>query len=444
MTTTLPVVDPQGLDDDGSDQNSGYRLAGGVAAVLTAFFVVRPSLDNLTTFEVGPNLNTVVGGALLALLAGWLVVLATDPGFVLPAPAAASLALGFAAVASALGSADPIFSASMALRVVTASLVFVAAEQLTHARPAVAARLVIAVVAGLGLTAIVAIGQLAEWIPLPTDDSLDNSRVPGPFPAPTVFATCMVICVVLIVGLGPLWWRRAPNLIWVLGPVAIGFTYLLLANGSRSPLGALLLGLVVTAVVQRRTLLLAPVVAVAAGVMVLRPSLLDRFFEVFDTSEGNVLIGAETNTMVFRLRYWERNLPRVDESPLIGIGIGRVEQVNGEGFPPHSTTVQSLVEMGAIGLIAHYLFILILAVALFRAVRRTTSMRVRTYLSVAVGLSVGYFAMSFFENLLTQVVTTAPLAAVVGLALGLERAERAGRIPSSAAPSSGGSSMVSS
>jgi hypothetical protein len=433
VTTTHPVVESRrsALYGPGPSEEVPVRLTRGVAAVLTAFFVVRPSLDILTTFEVGPNLNTVVGGALLAVLAGWLIVLATDARFDLPAPGVAALALGFAAIASALGSVDPAFSASMALRVVTASLVFVAAEQLAHAKPTVTTRLVVAIVAGLGLTALVAIGQLAEWFPLPTDDSIDNTRVPGPFPAPTVFATCMVICVVLIVGLGPLWWRRAPNLIWVLGPVAIGFTYLLLANGSRSPLGALVLGLVAAAVVQRRTLLLAPAVAMAAAVTVLRPSLLDRFFEVFDTSEGSILIGAETNTMVFRLRYWERNLPRVEESPLIGIGIGRVEQVNGEGFPPHSTTVQSLIEMGVIGLIAHYIFITVLAVALVRAARRTRSIRVRTYLSVAIGLSLGYFAMSFFENLLTQVVTTAPLAAVVGLALGLERAERAGRVSAS-------------
>lgn len=426
MTSTLSIVEPRGVDGDGSGSGIGStdRLTSVVAGALTAFFVVRPSLDTLTTFELGPNLNTVLGGALLTLLAGWLVVLATDDRFALPASGVAALALGFAAIASALGSVDLFFSGSMALRVVTASLVFVAAEQLAHTRPSSATRVVIAIVVGLGLTAVVAAGQLAEWFPRPEGDSLDDSRVPGPFPAPTVFATCMVICLVLIVGLGPLWWRRSPNLIWVLGPVVIGFSYLLLANGSRSPLGALILGLLAAAVVQRRTLLLAPLTAMAVGVVVFRPSLLDRFFEVFDTSEGNVVIGAETNTMVFRLRYWERNLPRLDESPLIGIGLGRVEQVNGEGYPPHSTTVQSLVEMGVIGLIAHYVFITVLAVALVRAVRRTRSVRVRTYLSVAIGLSLGYFAMSFFENLLTQVVTTAPLAAVVGLALGLERAER--------------------
>lgn len=398
-----------------------------LTALLTGFFLLRPALDVLVTFNLGPNLNLALGGTLLVLLSAWLIsTFATEPESVLPLAGVTALAFGASAILSAFGANDLVFSGSLALRVVTAALIFVVCEQLAFRYQRAPLPVVIGLAVGLASTATVAIGQLAEWLPRPDGDSLDDTRVPGPFPAPTVFATCMVIVVALIVGLAPLWWRRRPNLIWLLGPTAIGCTYLLLANGSRSPLGALLLAVGLMAIVQRRWTLIAPAVFAGIAVVALNPALIDRPLEVFDTSEGSVVVGAETNTMVFRLRYWERNVPLGDESPLVGLGLGAVEQANGENFPPHNTTLQAYIEMGIIGLLTHYALVIALAFALIRASLRTSSLRVRCYLSVAIGLGAGYFVMSFFENLLTQVVTTGPVAALTGLALGLARAERDG------------------
>ncbi len=311
----------------------------------------------------------------------------------------------------------------MSLRVVTSGVIFVACQQLATDRPDGVDRLTIAVVAGLSSTAVFAAGQLSGAFPLPDSFGLDQSRVPGPFLAPTVFATCMTIAIAMIIGLSPLWWRREPNLIWIFGPATAAMSYLLVANGSRSPLAALLIALVVIAIAQRRIAVLLPPLVVGLVIIALSPSLLSRAAEVFDRSESNTIPGAEINTFVFRVRYWQRILPRFEDSPLVGIGIGRVEQMNAEGFPPHSTTVQAMVEMGVFGLVAHYALIIALGVALVRALRRAPSVRARAYLSCAAGLCVGYLAMSFVENLLTQVVTTAPLAALVGLALGLEQSE---------------------
>ncbi len=400
------------------------RAATAVLVVLAAFFVLRPSIDVLATYDVGPNINLIAGASILLVLSLWTISMASRSDFKITAAGLAALTLGFSALLSSLGSQDLFFSTAMSLRVITAGMIFVACEQLAARLPHRVDGLTIAIVAGLASTAVFAAGQLIGTFPLPEGTGLEESRVPGPFPAPTVFATCMLIAVAMIVGLSPLWWRRQPNLIWILGPVAAGSTYLLVVNGSRSPLAALLIAVVVIAVAQRRFVLLLPPAVAGLAIVALSPSLLNRAFEVFDRSAINSIPGAEVNTFVFRVRYWQRVLPRFDESPLVGIGIGRVEQTNAEGFAPHSTTVQALVEMGLFGLLAHYALILILGVALFRALRRTSSLRVRAYLSCAAGLSVGYLAMSFFENLLTQVVTTAPLAALVGLALGLERHER--------------------
>lgn len=410
-------------------RSTAQELSRACAALLAGFFAVRPSLDLLVTFGLGPNLNLPLGGLLLLTLSGYLVVVvATVPDAVLPATSVAALALGASALISALGADQLPFSGAMAVRVVTVAVIFAACEQLAWRRPSSVHSIAIGAAAGLASTALVAAGQLAEWFPSPTGDGLEDTRVPGPFPAPTVFATCMMIVVALIIGLAPLWWRRNPNWIWLLGPVAVGSVYLLLANASRSPLGALLLAVVIIAFGQRKWLLIAPFALVAVALLSFNPSLIDRPLEVLDTSEENVIVGAEDNTFVFRVRYWERNLPLAEESPIIGIGIGGVEQRNGEGFPPHSTTVQAIIEMGIVGLIAHYALVITLAVALLRALRRARDVTTTCYLSVALGISTGYFVMSYFENLLTQVVTTGPVAAITGLALGLAR--RAERPPS--------------
>lgn len=419
---TVPVS--SGADLHGESLSRG-SLDVRLTALLTGFFLLRPALDVLVTFDLGPNLNLPLGGALLVLLSAWLVLtFTTESDSVLPFAGVAALAFGASAILSALGADDLVFAGSLALRVVTASLIFVTCEQLAFRRRQAPAPIVIGLAIGLVSTATVAIGQLTEWIPRPEGDSLDDSRVPGPFPAPTVFATCMLIVITLIVGFAPLWWRRQPNLIWLLGPGAVGCTYLLLANGSRSPLGALLCAVGLMALVQRRWTLIAPAVIAGFAVVSLNPALLERPLEVFDTSAESVVVGAETNTMVFRLRYWERNVPLGEESPLVGLGLGAVERANGEDFPPHNTTLQAYIEMGIIGLLAHYALVSALTVALIRASLQTSSLRIRCYLSIAIGLGAGYFVMSFFENLLTQVVTTGPIAALTGLALGLARAER--------------------
>jgi O-antigen ligase len=93
--------------------------------------------------------------------------------------------------------------------------------------------------------------------------------------------------------------------------------------------------------------------------------------------------------------------------------------------PPHNTIVQSIVEMGVVGLLAYLAFITLLARDLARSIRRSRG-RPGADVAVLVALiCVGYFMIGQFENLITQVVTSAPLALLTGAVLGSAHVEPA-------------------
>ncbi len=148
---------------------------------------------------------------------------------------------------------------------------------------------------------------------------------------------------------------------------------------------------------------------------------LDASAARIDEVGSGVTPGAEADTLAWRVGYWKANLPRVADSPVTGIGLGRVEQLNAIGNPPHSTAVQSVVEMGLFGAAAYLGLAAALFVDLLRALRRAFAGRLtretRDLVIVVAALCLGYGFIGLFENLLTQVVTSGPIALLTGATL---------------------------
>ncbi len=68
------------------------RASAALLLVLTVFFALRPSVDVLATYGVGPNLNLLVGAGMLIVVTAWMMFIAAQDGFRLSAAGVAALA----------------------------------------------------------------------------------------------------------------------------------------------------------------------------------------------------------------------------------------------------------------------------------------------------------------------------------------------------------------
>ena len=386
-----------------------------------AFVIVRPLLDLAPTYERGPSLNAPAGALLLVALFSWGLQHRRELS--MPSPAAlASLLLAAAGMASVLGSLDLVQSANMALRLSTIAALFVFAQQVGRLTAGYLPKLLAALLTSVAVVTIITVGQILDIIPLANDEAeilLDPQadRPAGPYPAPTVLATHLFIGVGLLLLVVPrLWaaprWRPlVPHLV-VLGGLS---AWALAENQSRSPAIAILLAVAVISSVRWR------VIGASAALMLVlaAAAFVDTEGTRFDEVGSGAIPGAEADTVEWRLDYWQANLPRFGDSPITGIGLGRVEQINIDRNPPHSTVVQSIVEMGAFGAIAHAAFALLLLRELALGLRAAAGTRNADLMLVVLTMCIGYAFIGLFENLLTQVVTSGPMALLAGTALGL-------------------------
>ncbi len=396
--------------------SSDAVVASGDAAllwILVMYFAARPALDGLPTFNVGPDLRAPVGLFLLTTTgAAFTAIIAQRPRWSVGKIAALSLA--GAGILGSVGAAHFGNSSALALRVLTAALVFVVVEDLVRRRGAAAlVPVYAAILAGFAIAGVLAVGQLADVIPLPPQARYIDGRPTGPFGAPTVLGTSMFIASTLTLALfGDLQRRR-----WVtvgLLATAGAFLGVLVANNSRGPFLAAALAVIVLAARHRRFDLILVAASVAAAVLALAPQATARLSELGGTDLVN-----GRNTLTFRFNVWRQALPRFFDSPIVGIGLGEVQQTTTMRAPPHNTTVQALVETGVLGLIAHLGLMAGLGLDLWRRTNDRYTGLHRAAVSAALAVGVGYAALSLSENLMTQLVTTGPVAAIVGAGLGV-------------------------
>ncbi len=414
----------------------GGVAAGGVAVwssvaapmwTILGWVVLRPLFELGPTYDAGPDLRWSVDALLVAAIARWAWMQRAS----LQRPLASVLAavtFAGAACLSALGSGDLGHSLGQTRHLVLAAVLFGVGDQLGRHDADCFRRLALAVVASGVLCAIPAIAQFVGAVPLPPEmieSGLADGdlRPPGPYPLPTVLATHLVIAAALLLVLVPqAWHRRRSSPLAVAGVlVAAAFVWVLLANKSRSPIAGLF------AAAGTFTILIwrwRGAIAVACAV-VLALATIDTASIRLDEFGPNVNGGATTDSFVWRTEYWGDNLPRLAEQPVTGLGLGRVEQLHVLEQPPHSVYVQTAVEMGAAGLMALFAFIVFLARDLALAARgpnRGPTFRAALISALLCG---AYAFIGSFENLITQLSTTGPLALVTGVALGATFGRRA-------------------
>lgn len=335
------------------------------------FVVGRPMIDVGPSYGRGPNVNMPVAGLLLVALATW--AWRHRRSLVGPSASAwAAVLLATAGLLSVLGSRDLVQSANMALRLVTIVALYVFAEQIGRRDPSYLPKLVAAILGSVLVAATVGAAQIVGVVRLPIEVGIgglvdvQEFRVGGPYPAATVFATHLFVGLGLLLLVVPRLWLSGHWRLVIPHALPAGlFGWIMMENQSRSPAIVVLIALAFATVTRWR------VIGVAFTLMVILGGLatLDAEGTRIDEVGSGSTPGAEADTVQWRLSYWERNLPRVADNPITGIGLGRVEQLNSAGQPPHNTAVQSIVEMGAFGAAMYVGLLGFLALDLLRALR---------------------------------------------------------------------------
>jgi len=406
-------------------------VAGSVAFVndptvlVLAFVAARGLLDLAPTYDLGPDLNAPAAAIVLIAVGRWFWT-ARDR-LVTPSPSVWAAALfATAALASVPGSMTPNYSMTMALRVVIIVALFAFAEQRARLDPRFLTQLCGAILISAVAVSLVVIAQAAGLVPLPGADDLlpdpQAGRPPGPYLAAPVLATHVFLAIPVVLFLIIRTWgdRRLRFLTPHLFALGALLLWVMIENKSRGPLLGLAIAIAILLGVGRRWLAGAIAVALLLAGIALIPASAVRVEELGSSSDP----GASADTIAWRVDYWERNLSRVSENPLTGIGMGRVEQVNLDGLPPHSTLVQTVVELGVFGLVAYVSLIATLLVDLVRVFRRSRGTTREFVALAALAVAFGYFFIGLFENLLTQVATSALAALFIGSVIGSSRADR--------------------
>jgi O-antigen ligase len=225
-------------------------------------------------------------------------------------------------------------------------------------------------------------------------------RVRGTFDQANGFSRYLLFIIIMAVAMYP----HIPKRTRI--PMLIGITglgVLMVLTYTRSSWLALLIGLMVVGWWQSKRLLLA-LVAVALGVALFVPSVVDRFSDLTADNGPQTALTGEGNSLAWRLSYWSEVVSLAVDNPVTGIGLRVTEQVADGAKQPHNDFLRAYVEMGAIGLMAY----VALLIALIRvAARGLKDARAGWERGVAVGFAgclVSFVLVSLVANVMSQAV----------------------------------------
>jgi putative inorganic carbon (hco3(-)) transporter len=203
--------------------------------------------------------------------------------------------------------------------------------------------------------------------------------------------------------------HRLPMAIWTgLAGVALFGSY------GRTGWIGLAAGLLVVGVVRYRSLLVAAPVLVAIVALTV-PTSVQRFADLNRpaTSESD-----PTDTLRQRMDLWRQNLPKVNQAPVLGLGLDAIAVQ--EGRLVHSDFVRAAVELGLVGLAAYVWLLLSGLIGSLRALRATRRAALRrgdllVALSAAsAGAVVMFILASGDSNLITKPVPTGSVWLLIG------------------------------
>ena len=370
-----------------------WRLEAGVLLLV----LTRPSLDvfadrSLASFH-GLALNPASVLAVLVIAIGVPYMaeawrrLRTAP-VIVPYLLFAAIAVSGILVAPSPGGAVTEWLRLCAV-LVTYALAYLAAD-----RPAAVARLLAAIVVSALIPAAVGVGQ---WANGTTHAIGEVNRATGTFLQPDPYgiylaiATLAALTMVLAArGI----WRWPAAIVMLLAAAALVVSY------TRTGWVMVVLGAIVLGLVRYRALLvIVPILAVAA---LLLPGVHSRVQSVNQTQEIQYGTG---NSFQSRVSLWQQNLPKAQQKPLTGLGLGAIVQESDTSSHVHSDFVRAAVETGVFGFLA-YVWLLVGALigclAALRWARRSRSVPLQAAALAGIAASAAYLLASGDSNLMTQ------------------------------------------
>jgi O-antigen ligase len=241
------------------------------------------------------------------------------------------------------------------------------------------------------------------------------SRVRGTFVHPNPLALYLTVLLVFGAGLA-LALRGRSRLVLVAFLVAGGTV--LVATYARGAWIAAFVGILVVAVAARRWWVVGALLVAVAVVGLAVPSTVARFADVGRADRPG---GDPSNSLTWRVRYWDRSLDLFTENPVTGVGLGMVAERLPEGVPPHNDYVRALVETGVLGVATYLALFAAFGVTARRALQRAGPGLERGIATGFTGVVVAVALLALTANVLTQVVILWYLAALVGLATWVAR-----------------------
>lgn len=403
-------------------------------AVATYFALMRFDLLVLSALAARMTLDAVrlgefTGGTFLAAffslaavvqIARWLA----KGQFVAPTLATRSLLfLSFVAALSAVTSDLPFVAAEGALQLLAGALMFVVLEQLLRQRPELARRVLLAVGASVLVPMLFALYQFVTH--RGNLDTAGFNRVYGTAVHPTPFATYLVI--VLIGALA--WATYLQRFRWAAYAGAVVSGWLLLQTYTRSAWIAAAGGAAYV-VLRHRLRLLLPVAALITVALVTVPQVSQRFA---DLNVSDLKSWSDTsNSLAWRLRYWDSIIALVERRPVTGLGLGTTPSYTVQQLEPHNVYVQAYVELGYLGVVG----LAAVPVAFFLTIRRWKRTSDHPWAEVIVvctgGVGVALAIQALSSNVLTQTMYYWYFAGVTTWGLLQRRSGAAGRGPAPA------------
>ena len=175
-------------------------------------------------------------------------------------------------------------------------------------------------------------------------------------------------------------------------------------------LGALVLG-----IARYRVLLVLVPIAIAIAFVAL-PGVSSRVQSVNQQQEVQYGTGDSFHT---RVELWRQNLPKAEQKPLTGLGLGSIVQETDTSAHVHSDYVRALVETGVFGFLAFVWLLLSAAVGCafaMRWARRSGSVPLRAAAVAGFAAAVAYILASGDSNLMTQSSVSGAAWALMGCA----------------------------
>jgi O-antigen ligase len=162
------------------------------------------------------------------------------------------------------------------------------------------------------------------------------------------------------------------------------------------------------------------VVGVAVLVVAV-PSITSRFA---DLNAPPPAAGVPSNSLSWRIGYWQRLIPEVAVNPITGLGFDVVERTEPEHLQPHNVFVQAFVETGVIGLASVLGIIWTMSRMLRQRLRNASHGWPRLLALGAVSAAIAILLEFPGENLLSQTFVYWYLAVAMTYGIGTYERER--------------------